>query len=82
MKCGTRLHRSVEPNGRKNGNWKQALIFIGIGTELVLFTVIGALVGAWLDGKWGSSPWALIAGLTLGATAGFIHFFRVAKRFF
>lgn len=58
------------------------MIFIGIGTELVLFTVLGAAVGTWLDNRWGSGPWAMIAGLTLGAAAGFIHFFRIARRFF
>jgi len=62
--------------------WKDGLIFIAVGSELVLFTVLGAFVGSLLDRKWETAPWAMVGGLLLGAAAGFVHFFRIARRFF
>lgn len=67
---------------RKPWSWKEALIFLAVGTELALFTVIGALVGSRLDGEWETGPWGMAVGLTLGAAVGFIHLFRLARRFF
>jgi len=67
---------------KKSRGWKEGLIFIALGTELALFTVLGAYLGTLLDREWESSPWAMVTGLTLGAAAGFVHLFRVARRFF
>lgn len=67
---------------RKPWGWKEALVFLAVGTELALFTVIGAFVGSWLDGMWETKPWGLVLGMAAGAAGGFIHLFRLAKRFF
>jgi F0F1-type ATP synthase assembly protein I len=67
---------------RKPWGWKEALVFLAVGTELALFTVIGAYVGNWLDGQWETGPWGMAIGLSLGAAAGFLHLFRLARRFF
>ncbi len=29
--------------------------------------------GYWLDGRWGTSPWFLLLGVTLGTVGGFLH---------
>jgi len=36
----------------------------------------GAL-GWWLDGRFGTKPWLLLAGLILGMIGGFVNFFRL-----
>lgn len=68
--------------GKRPAHWREALVFVGMGTELVLFTVIGGFGGAWLDREWDTDPWVMVGGIFLGALIGFLHFFRVARRFF
>jgi len=41
-----------------------------------------ALLGWWLDGKWGSRPWLLLVGTTVGVTGGLFKLWRTGKRFF
>ena len=52
--------------------------FLTLGLELALSVLVCFFVGRWLDERWGTAPWMLIAGLVLGSVAGFIHFFRTA----
>jgi F0F1-type ATP synthase assembly protein I len=66
----------------KEINWRQGLVFLGIGIELVTFTIGGYFLGAFLDESWGTKPWLMISGLLLGAAAGMVHLFRLASRFF
>jgi F0F1-type ATP synthase assembly protein I len=40
---------------------------------------LGAL-GYWLDGRWGTKPWLLLAGLLVGMIGGFVNFFRFVLR--
>jgi F0F1-type ATP synthase assembly protein I len=35
-------------------------------TSIALHAVIPAGIGYWLDGRWGTSPWLLIAGTVIG----------------
>jgi F0F1-type ATP synthase assembly protein I len=38
--------------------------------------LLGLFAGYWADKKFGTSPWLMLGGIVLGATAGFILFFR------
>jgi hypothetical protein len=38
-----------------------------------------ALLGHFLDGKWGTRPWGLLGGMILGFTVGMIHLLRIAR---
>jgi F0F1-type ATP synthase assembly protein I len=40
---------------------------------------LGLLGGRWLDGKAGTKPWLMLAGLLIGVVAGFRGLLRVAK---
>jgi F0F1-type ATP synthase assembly protein I len=42
----------------------------GVGLELAGATAGLALVGYWLDGRFGTAPWGLIAGVILGLVGG------------
>ena len=44
-----------------------------------LSVVVGLLGGRWLDGKFGTAPWLMLAGLLMGTFAGFRGLIRVAK---
>ena len=50
-----------------------------VGVELVAATVVGAGLGYGLDRWLGTAPWFLIVGVFLGATAGILAIFRMAK---
>ncbi len=50
-----------------------------VGMEMVAATVVGAGLGYGLDRWLGTAPWLLIVGVFLGATAGILAVFRMAK---
>ena len=53
-------------------------IYGALGFQLVASILIGVFGGQWLDKKFGTNPWLMMAGLFLGAGAGFYNLFRVA----
>lgn len=42
-----------------------------LGLMMLVPIVGGVLLGAWLDSKWGTSPWLLILGVILGVASAF-----------
>jgi F0F1-type ATP synthase assembly protein I len=57
-----------------------ALRYLQSGTMIVAPMLgLGAL-GYWLDGRWGTKPWLLLAGLLVGMIGGFVNFFRFVLR--
>ena len=52
------------------------LAYMGLGIELVAPILLGVFVGRWLDGRWGTKPWLLVAGAVLGLVLGFYSFLR------
>jgi ATP synthase protein I len=43
--------------------------------------VVAGLIAGWLLDRWlGTQPWLLIAGIVLGAVAGFYQFIRVSSK--
>jgi ATP synthase protein I len=42
-----------------------------VGITLVVATVIGYLIGHYLDGRFGTTPWLTLVFLLLGIAAGF-----------
>jgi ATP synthase protein I len=52
---------------------------VQIALAIPLSTVIGWALGAWLDNKLHQS-WIAIAGVALGAIAGFVQIIRVANQ--
>lgn len=55
---------------------------LAYGAALTLFFSVAAMTGfGWLlDGWLGTTPWLLVAGLVLGAIAGFYQFVRITSR--
>src|SRR5215510_14070205 len=44
--------------------------YSGIGLELAGATAGLALVGYWIDGKFGTSPWGILIGVVIGIVGG------------
>lgn len=65
------------------GDGKQLKSFARVGAlgiELALSTVIGLLLGRWLDGKFGTEPWLTLVGLVFGVIAGFRSLIETARK--
>jgi ATP synthase protein I len=43
--------------------------------------VVAGLIAGWLMDRWlGTRPWLLVAGIVLGAVAGFYQFIRISSK--
>jgi F0F1-type ATP synthase assembly protein I len=58
------------------------LALVGAGFEFAAVITILGLGGWWLDGKWGTKPWLLITGVTIGLVGGIYKFWRTGRQFF
>ncbi len=67
----------MSPDG---GSSRSMMDLLAVGTMLVVCIVLGYLLGSYLDRKLGTSPWLVVAGVTLGTAAGFVELFRTVSR--
>ena len=67
---------SEPEEGSGGGGARSALSYVGLGVELVLPVLLGVFGGAWLDRRFGTTPWLVVTGSLLGIAAGFLNFFR------
>lgn len=67
----------IEP-GR---GWAYAALFSEIGLSLLVTTLVGVLVGRWVDDQLGSLPIFVIVGFLAGAGAGTVMIYRLVSRF-
>jgi len=64
-----------------NGGGNRSIVnLMAVGTALVSCIVLGYLLGSYLDKRLGTSPWLVVAGVTLGTAAGFVGLFRMVSR--
>jgi ATP synthase protein I len=68
----------VEEKDRKLLRMLGALSTVGI--TLVVATVIGYLIGHYLDGRYGTTPWLTLVFLLLGIAAGFKNLYDQTRR--
>ena len=60
--------------GKQNGPDSVAFVsarYSGFGLQFAFATLLFLLLGMWLDGKLGTTPWLMILGAFVGAGAGF-----------
>jgi ATP synthase protein I len=67
----------IEP-GR---GWAYAALFSEIGISLLVTTLIGVLVGRWVDGQFGTLPVFVLVGFLVGAGAGTTMIYRLVSKF-
>ena len=68
---------------KKSGNlqdYVKAESMVQLALAIPAGCVVGWVAGAWLDRHFHQS-WIMIAGILLGAVAGFIQIFRTASRY-
>jgi ATP synthase protein I len=67
----------IEPG--KGGAY--AILFSEIGISLLITTLVGVLVGRWVDAQLNSLPVFVIVGFLIGAGAGTVMIYRLVSRF-
>jgi len=50
--------------------------FAGVGMQFAVTIVVFTFAGLWLDRRFGTSPWLVIAGVFGGAALGFWEMYR------
>jgi ATP synthase protein I len=50
--------------------------YMGAGLQLVVPILLCLFGGRWLDGRLGTGPWLMLAGVVAGFAAGFLSLFR------
>lgn len=71
---------SVSGAARSGRQFYNVLSASSIGLELGLSVVLGVLLGRWLDGRFGTTPWLMILFLAFGLVAGFRGVMRAVRR--
>jgi F0F1-type ATP synthase assembly protein I len=67
----------IEP-GR---GWAYVALFSEIGVSLLVTTLVGVLIGYWVDGQVGTTAVFAIIGFFAGAGAGTVMIYRLVSRF-
>jgi F0F1-type ATP synthase assembly protein I len=58
-----------------------AVLFSEIGISLLVTTLIGVLIGRWVDEQLGTLPIFVIVGFLIGAGSGTVMIYRLVTRF-
>ena len=61
--------------------WAYVVLFSEIGISLLVTTLVGVLVGYWVDKQLGTLPVFLIVGFLVGAGSGTVFIARLVNRF-
>jgi ATP synthase protein I len=56
---------------------RRAAPYLNLGWIFAASLAAGVLGGRWLDGRFGTRPWLLLAGAMVGMAAAFTSFFRI-----
>ena len=54
--------------------------FLTLGIQLALSIVVFFFLGKWIDGRFNTSPWFMLGGLTIGGIGGMIKFITSATK--
>jgi F0F1-type ATP synthase assembly protein I len=65
-----------DDTGTRGTPASQAGEVLGVGLQFAASIVVFLFVGRWLDARLGTAPWLLLAGVMVGAAAGFYSLYR------
>jgi F0F1-type ATP synthase assembly protein I len=70
-----------QPRGRAGAAAKVGVAgpLFGAGVQMAAGIVVMFFLGKWLDAKWGTTPWLMLAGILFGCAAGMTQFVRAAN---
>lgn len=68
-----------QPSEDRAHMWALASRYSAVGIEMAAAVAMGAVLGNWLDGRYDSSPWGLLAGFGIGLGAAVKAVARVIR---
>jgi F0F1-type ATP synthase assembly protein I len=72
------------PSEQDNGRIKDlpgALQLLTMGTTVAIIVGVFVFLGIWADRAWGTAPWGLLIGITLGTVAAVVSVVKQVRRF-
>jgi len=66
----------------KNPAFTEGLVYLSMGTELVITVLFGWFIGSYLDEKFSCSPVILLSLIIGGFIAWVFHLLRMTRKFF
>jgi ATP synthase protein I len=70
----------VDKDRKEGPSYVEYTRLAGVGTQLVVSTLLGFASGRWLDGKLGTKPVLTIIFVLLGLAAGYLNVYRTVKK--
>ncbi|QOV89147.1 AtpZ/AtpI family protein [Humisphaera borealis] len=70
-------HRESQQSSEELATWHR---LAGVGIEFIVAFGLFAWLGWWLDKKFATGPWLLIAGCALGFTSGLWSLIKAARK--
>jgi F0F1-type ATP synthase assembly protein I len=56
--------------------YREATHFLTLGVQFAAIVVLTFFIGKWADDKLNTKPWLMLAGIIVGISASFYHFFK------
>ncbi len=83
--CNTQTEDPKDTGGNQpqsgGASWRQAVGSVGLALAIPWMIGVPAVIGWWLDKKFGISPWCLIVGLVLGLITTALDIYQLMKKF-
>ncbi len=70
----------MSPQPNDASPWRQLGFVLSIAFTFPVAAAVGYFIGAWLDGKFGTSPLLTLVFLAFGFVAALLELFRELKR--
>jgi hypothetical protein len=77
-------HKPITPSEQANGPIRElpgVMALLTMGTTVALIIAVFVVLGIWADRAWGSAPWGLLIGITLGTVAAVVSVVKQVRRF-
>ena len=77
-------HEPPTPAEQANDRVKDlpgAVALMTMGTTVAIIIAVFVVLGIWADRTWGTSPWGLLIGITLGTVAAVVSVVKQVRRF-
>jgi F0F1-type ATP synthase assembly protein I len=55
--------------------------FLTMGMTVAIIIAVFVVLGLWADRAWGTAPWGLLIGITLGTVAAVVSVVKQVRRF-
>lgn len=63
-------------------NYFRPLVIMQLGLTVVATILVSLAAGLWIDGRFGTSPWATLLAMLVGTVAAFYGVYRLIARIF